>query len=135
LNIDADDLVRVTICQTTKKRAEELPLATGLSRTYDFAIDHAVVNRPVHPARVEYVLVLDAPAALGCLESAQLARPHRIDECLIKVYSRALDDLKADHARHLPLYQLPAWRRILRLATLVGKRFVFPDETVDTRTT
>ena len=52
LNIDANDLVGVTICQATKKRAEELPLAAGLAWTDDFAIDHAVMRGPVHPAGV-----------------------------------------------------------------------------------
>jgi hypothetical protein len=136
LNIDANDLVGVTICQATKKRAEELPLAAGLARAYDLAADHPIMGRPVHPARIQYVLMLDPSPALGCFEGAQFAGAHRVHERLVKIDSGPFENLKANHTRHLPLYQLPAWRRILRLATLVGKPFVLVlDETVDTRTT
>jgi len=106
LNIDADNLVGVSICQATEKGTEQLPLATGLARTYHLAVDHAIVNRPIHPTRIEYVLVLDAPPALGCFESAQLAGTHGIDECLMKICSHAFDNLKADHAQHLLLQHL-----------------------------
>jgi hypothetical protein len=108
LNIDAGDLVGVTICQATKKGAEQLPFATGLARTYDFAIDHAIVNRPVHPTRIEYVLVLDAPPTLGCFEGAQFARAHRIHECLVEIHSGPFNNLKADHTQHLLLQKLLA---------------------------
>jgi hypothetical protein len=106
LNIDADDLVGVSICQAAEEGAEQLPLAPGLPRTYHFAIDHAIVNRPIHPTWIEYVLVLDAPPALGCFECAQLAGAHCIDECLMKICSHAFDNLKADHTQHLLLQHL-----------------------------
>jgi hypothetical protein len=114
LNIDADDLIGVSICQATEERTEQLPLATGLAWAYHFAIDYAIVNRPVHPARIEDVLVLDASPTLGCFESAQLTGAHCIHESLIKIYSRAFDNLKSDHARHLlSQHLLPerVWRK------------------------
>lgn len=106
LDIDADYLVGVSICQAAEEGTEQLPLAPGLARTYHFAIDHAIVNRPVHPTRIEYVLVLDAPPALGCFESAQLAGAHGFDEYLMKIDSRAFDNLKADHTQNLLLQHL-----------------------------
>jgi hypothetical protein len=106
LNIDADDLFGVSICQTAEEGTEQLPFATGLARTYHLAIDHAIVNRPIHPTWIEDVLVLDAPAALGCFEGAQLAGTHGIDECLMKMDSRPFNNLKPDHTQHLLLQKL-----------------------------
>jgi hypothetical protein len=97
LNINGNDLMRVTICETAEERAKELPLTAGLVRTDNFAIDDAIGNGPVHPARVRQVLVLDSSPAPSCLEGAQLARSHRIDECFVKMRASAFDNLKPDH--------------------------------------
>jgi hypothetical protein len=42
--------------------------------------------------------MLDASPAPSCFESAQFARPHGIDESLVKIRTGAFDNLKADHA-------------------------------------
>jgi hypothetical protein len=103
LNVDAYDLIGITIGKTAQEGAEELPLAAGLTRAYDFAIDHAVMGRPIHPTRIQYILMLDSPATLGRFEGAQLAGPHSVDKCLMKIYTGLFEDLKANHALHLPL--------------------------------
>jgi hypothetical protein len=51
-DLNCDDPVRITICETAEECTEKLPLATGLARTEYFAIDDATGNGPVHPARV-----------------------------------------------------------------------------------
>jgi hypothetical protein len=106
LDVNCEDPVGITICETAEERTEELPLATWLVRTDDFAVDDAISNEPIHPARVGQILVLNPPAAPCCLESAQFPRPHRIDEGFVKVCTRAFDNLKPDHSLPAPVAHL-----------------------------
>jgi hypothetical protein len=63
----------------------------------DFAIDETIRHRPVHPAGIRKILVLNPPTAPRGFEGAQFALPHRIDERFVKIGASAFDYLKTDH--------------------------------------
>src|SRR5688572_25125233 len=78
LHVDRGDAIGVPIREPAQECAEQLPLAAGLARADDFAADHSVADRPVHPAVIGLAHVLDPLAAAGGDESAQFLAAHRV---------------------------------------------------------
>jgi len=52
LDIDRHNFTCVTIGKAAQEGAEELPFAPRFARADDFAIDHAIMNGPVHPTGI-----------------------------------------------------------------------------------
>src|SRR5688500_5708640 len=126
LDVDRHDAVGVAIGEPPQKGAEELPLATWLVGTQDLAGDDPFGHRPVHPAGIRAVLVQHLSAPLLRDKGAQLAGPHRLDQRLVQLRARALDDLEANHAKLLRYPVLRAADALPRYLALDGVR----DETL-----